>query len=279
MRIALLVNASSGQGTDADAIEAELRSAGAEVVSLPAERTQDVARHDPERVVIASGDGNVASAAEAAGAIGVPLAVVPSGTANDFARRMRLPSETADACRLAVRGKRVRRLDLALLGDRPFVNVAAAGLSPAATDRAGPLKPVLGPAAYLASALRAALTERPIRCAVRCDGRELFAGEAWQVMIGCSGAFGAGSRLDEADPADGLLDAVAIAAGPRLRLARHAYGLRRGRVSSQPGVAHARGRVVELELPAGERLNVDGDVVESALRAEVDPGRFELVVG
>jgi diacylglycerol kinase family enzyme len=62
-------------------------------------------------------------------------------------------------------------------------------------------------------------------------------------------------------------------------LARHAYGLRRGRVSSQPGVAHARGRVVELELPAGERLNVDGDVVESALRAEVDPGRFELVVG
>jgi sugar phosphate isomerase/epimerase len=96
MRIALLVNESSGQGTDADAIEAELRSAGAEVVSLPAERTQDVARHDPERVVIASGDGNVASAAEAAGAIGVPLAVVPSGTANDFARRMRLPSETAD---------------------------------------------------------------------------------------------------------------------------------------------------------------------------------------
>ena len=137
MRIALLVKESSGQGTDADAIEAELRSAGAEVVSLPAERARDLARHDPERVVIASGDGNVASAAEAAGAIGVPLAVVPSGTANDFARRMRLPSETADACRLAVRGKRVRRLDLAFLADRPFVNVAAAGLSrPPPTGRA-----------------------------------------------------------------------------------------------------------------------------------------------
>ena len=142
MRIALLVKESSGQGTDADAIEAELRSAGAEVVSLPAERARDLARHDPERVVIASGDGNVASAAEAAGAIGVPLAVVPSGTANDFARRMRLPSETADACRLAVRGKRVRRLDLAFLADRPFVNVAAAGLAgrhrPGGPAQAGP---------------------------------------------------------------------------------------------------------------------------------------------
>ena len=98
-------------------------------------------------------------------------------------------------------------------------------------------------------------------------------------MVGCSGAFGAGSRLAEADPADGLLDVVAIAAGPRLRLARHAYGLRRGRVSEQPGVVHARGRVVELDLPAGERLNVDGELVEPAPRVTVEPGRFQLVVG
>ena len=187
MRIALLVKESSGQGTDADAIEAELRSAGAEVVSpaggagagpraaTPSEWSSPAAtatsRQRPRRRVRS--------------AFRWPW--FPSGTANDFARRMRLPSETADACRLAVRGKRVRRLDLAFLAGRPFVNVAAAGLSPAATDRAGPLKPVLGPAAYLASALRAAPDQRPIRCAVRCDGRGLFAGEAWQVMIGCSG--------------------------------------------------------------------------------------------
>ncbi len=279
MKVVLLVNESSGSGTDGAALEGALRSEGAEVRRLPVERTPEAARHEPDRLVVASGDGSVSGVADAAGAIGVPLAVVPSGTANDFARRMGLPMDSGEACRLAVQGARLRRLDLARLGDRSFVNAAAAGLSPAATDRADPLKPVLGPAAYLVGAVRAALTERPVRCVVRCDDRELFAGEAWQVMIGCSGAFGAGSRLDEADPSDGLLDAVAIAAGSRLRLARHAYGLRRGRVSSQPGVAHARGRVVELDLPAGERLNVDGDVVESAHRAEVDPGRFELVVG
>ena len=111
-----------------------------------------------------------------------------------------------------------------------------------------------------------------------CDGREVFSGKAWQLMVGCSGAFGAGSRLIEADPSDGLLDVVAIAAGPRLRLVRHAYGLRRGRVSEQPGVVHGRGRVVDVALPPGVRMNVDGEIVPAAPRMTVEPGRFELVV-
>lgn len=278
MNVVLLVNEASGSGTDGDAIEAALRAEGAEVRRLPLDRTEEAAGLAPERLVVASGDGGVAPAADAAGGIGVPLAVVPSGTANDFARRMRLPFEAAEACRLAVHGTRLRRLDLGRLGDRPFVNTASAGLAPAATRRAGPLKRLLGPVAYMVGAVWSAATERPLPCAVRCDGREVFSGDAWQVIVACSGAFGAGSRLDEADPADGLLDVVAIAAGPRLRLVRHAYGIRRGRLSDQPGVVHARARVVELDLPPRERLNVDGELVEPAPPATVDPGRFELVV-
>jgi diacylglycerol kinase family enzyme len=277
VNVVLLVNEASGSGTDGDAIEAALRAEGAEVRRLPLDRTEEAARLAPERLVVASGDGGVAPAADAAGGIGVPLAVVPSGTANDFARRMRLPFETAEACRLAVHGTRLRRLDLGRLGGRPFVNAASAGLAPAATRRAGPLKRLLGPVAYMVGAVWSAATERPLPCAVSCDGREVFSGDAWQVIVACSGAFGAGSRLDEADPADGLLDVVAIAAGPRLRLVRHAYGIRRGRLSEQPGVVHARARVVELDLPPRERLNVDGELVEPAPGATVDPGRFELV--
>jgi diacylglycerol kinase family enzyme len=276
--IVLLVNEASGSGTDSDEIEAALRAEGAEVRRLPVDRAGDAASLAPERLVVASGDGGVAPAADVAGAIGVPLAVVPSGTANDFARRMGLPSDTVEACRLAVRGGRLRRLDLARLGERPFVNAASAGLAPAATRRAGPLKRVLGPIAYMVGAVWSAATERPLRCAVRCDGREVFSGHAWQLMVACSGAFGAGSRIVEADPADGLLDVVAMAAGPRVRLARYAYGLRRGRVSDQPGVVHDRGAVVDLDLPSGERLNVDGELLPPAPRAAVDAGRFELVV-
>jgi diacylglycerol kinase (ATP) len=278
VKAVLLVNERSGSGTDAEGLESELRSHGAQVVRLPVDRADEAGRHEPERLIVAGGDGSVAPAADVAGALGVPLAVVPTGTANDFARRMGLPRDEAEACRLAVRGERRRRLDLGRLDGRPFVNVVSAGLASAASRRARPLKGVLGPAAYAVGAVRTAIVERPLCCAVACDGRELLAGPAWQVMVGCSGAFGAGSRLVEADPSDGLLDVVAIAAGPRLRLARHAYGLRRGRVSDQPGVAHARGRAVDVALPPGERMNVDGDLVPQAPRVTVAPGHFELVV-
>ena len=56
----------------------------------------------------------------------------------------------------------------------------------------------------------------PVSCT--CDGRELLAGEAWQVTVAASGAFGAGAEVEEADPSDGALEVIAIEAGPRLGL-------------------------------------------------------------
>lgn len=280
VRVVLLVNESSGSGSGPSGREmaAVMRAEGAEPHLMPADRPGEAAAVRPDRIVVATGDGGVAPAAEAAGAAGVPLAVVPNGTANDFARRMGLPDDPVAACRLAVHGGALRTLDLGWLGDRPFVNAVSAGLSVRATQRAGALKPLLGPAAYAAGAVRAAVTARPLRCTVTCDGRQAFSGRAWQVMVACSGGFGGGSRIAEADPSDGLLDLVVLPAGSRLRLARDARTLRAGRIGDRPGVTHARAREVVLELPPGEGLNLDGDVVPAGPALRVDPARFRLVV-
>ena len=231
-----------------------------------------------DRVVLASGDGGVGPAAERAGDAGVPLAVIPSGTANDFARRMRLPADPREAARLAVRGEHRRRLDLARMGDRPFVNVATAGLSVDAARRASPLKRVLGPFAYLVGAGVTAVAGRPLRCAVDVDDRRVFQGKAWQVMVACSGAFGAGSVVDDAQPDDGLLDLVVIQAGRRLRLVQHAHGLREGGITDQPGVLSTRGSSVALGLPDGAQLNVDGEVLPARSPVTIAPGHFEVVI-
>ena len=66
------------------------------------------------------------------------------GTANDFARRLGLPDEISAACRLAVRGTKLESLELGWMNDeRPFVNVASAGLPAPAAERARRLE---GPA-------------------------------------------------------------------------------------------------------------------------------------
>lgn len=279
MRIALIANPASGGGLDPEALAATMRRHGAEV--RPCESPEAAAAYEPERVAVAGGDGTLGSAAELAGRLGVPLAVIPTGTANDFARACDLPSDPEAAAELAATGAETRPMELGRLADgRPFVNVASAGLASTAARRAEPLKPRLGPLAYGVGALRAAASGQPLACSVRADGREVFDGRAWQAIVAVTGAFGGGAEVGAADPDDGVLDATVLPAGSRLGLARRAWGMRRGTIAEQHDVCHARGTVVEVRLPAGTELNVDGEVANGGLeRVTVERGAFELVVG
>jgi diacylglycerol kinase (ATP) len=276
--LALLTNPESGRG---DAREAErlLREHGAEVRSFGLDEQDDAVAWRPERIVVAGGDGSLGLAAETAARAGVPLAVVPVGTANDFARALELPDDPAEACRLAVEGGETRRLELGRMGQRPFVNAASVGLSPVAAGKAHGLKRILGPFAYSVGALRAGLGAEPVVCRVSCDDELLFDGPAWQATVAVTGAFGGGSAV-EADPQDGELDVVVIEASSRARLVVRAYGLRAGRVESQRGVHSGRGRTVEVRTDGQTGFNVDGERVEAdGASFRVERGAFALVHG
>ncbi len=108
----------------------------------------------------------------------------------------------------------------------------------------------------------------------------MFEGRAWQVTVAASGAFGAGARIEEADPQDGALDLIAVEAGPRPGLVALAYRLRRGSLAEHRRATHSRCTQAHLEVPPGTAFNVDGEVVESgpaSFRGEA--GAFALVVG
>lgn len=278
--VALVANERSGASSPA-LCEERLRSFAAEVRLFDIGELENAVAWGADRVVVAGGDGSIAPVAAAAGAAGIPLAVLPVGTANDFARRLGLPKGLAAACRLAVCGTRLRSLELGWMnGERPFVNVASAGLPAPAAERARPWKERLGSLAYAAGAVTAGLSAKPLTCLVECDGRELLAGEAWQVTVAASGAFGAGAAVGEADPGDGALDVVAIEAGPRLGLIGLAYRLRSGRVTSHPRAFHCRCEHADVQVPDCTRFNVDGELVtEGAARFTAVKGAFRLVVG
>lgn len=264
-----------------------LRDAGAEVTILDASPQREeteaavrgAVRDGATRIVVAGGDGSVAPAAAAAGKHGVPLAVIPAGTANDFARAHGIPAEIGAATRLAAEGEKTLPHDLARVGDRPFVNVASAGLPPVAAREAEGLKDRLGPLAYVIGAVRAGLTAHPLDCAVTCDGCEVHRGGAWQVTVACSGAFGGGAEVD-ADPHDGKLDLIVIPAGARVKLAWRAYGLRSGRIDRQGEVGDRRCDAVEIDAGRAIELNVDGEVIEAdSASFTIRRHAFDLVVG
>ncbi len=244
MRIALIANPASGNGSDPESLATTMRRHGADV--RPCDGPEDAAASDPERLAVAGGDGTLGMVAE-----------------------------------LAATGERTRPMELGRLADgQPFVNVASAGLASAAARRAEPHKARFGPLAYGLGAIKAAASEQPLACTVTADGEPVFDGRAWQAIVAVTGAFGGGAEIGAADPDDGVLDATVLPAGSRLGLARRAWGMRRGTIAEQSDVCHARGAVVEVSLPPGTELNVDGEVADGGLECvTVERGAFELVVG
>ena len=112
---------------------------------------------------------------------------------------------------------------------------------------------------------------------VECDGETAFDGEAWQVTVAASGAFGAGASIPEADPHDGALEVVAVAAGPRPGLVALAYRLRSGGLAAHRRARSRRCTSAVVRVPDGTDWNVDGEIVPagtSHFRGEADAFRL-----
>jgi diacylglycerol kinase family enzyme len=284
VRLALIANPHSGTAPEPAELEARLRADGAEVTSVSIEEIADeedgdledgavaalTAAGPPDRIVVAGGDGSIGAAALCAARVGVPLAVVAVGTANDFARAKDLPLDLDDACALARDpAAAIAHAELGLAGERPFVNAAAAGLSVAAAHAAKPHKSRLGPLAYTLGALKAGISAPTLHCAIACDGDDRYAGDAWQVVVAVTGAFGGGSEIGGTRD-DGLLDVAIVPAGSRAGLVRRAYGMRAGRLTAQDDVTHERGAVIDVEISGHPTFNVDGET------CRCEPGHFTL---
>ncbi len=88
----------------------------------------DASQDDTVDVMMAGGgDGTVSAAAAAAFRSGKPLAVLPAGTMNLFARALHMPLDLDGALVAIARGK-IEKIDIATANDRPFVHQFGVGI-------------------------------------------------------------------------------------------------------------------------------------------------------
>jgi diacylglycerol kinase (ATP) len=101
------------------------------------------------------------------------------------------------------------------------------------------------------------------------------------VLVAATGAFGGESSTGGVDPADHRLDVAIVPAGPRVKLVRRAYAMRRGRLVHEDEVQHERGHEVELEIDEedGRWFNVDGEVLRLARSRFSVLGRIDVISG
>jgi diacylglycerol kinase family enzyme len=82
-----------------------------------------------KRIVVAGGDGTIASAAQLLTNSGTELAILPFGTLNHFARDLGIPFDLAEAIELAISGD-ARPVDVGEVNGRRFINNTSIGLYP-----------------------------------------------------------------------------------------------------------------------------------------------------
>jgi YegS/Rv2252/BmrU family lipid kinase len=129
------------------------------------------------RLVVGGGEGSVKETVDAVLALAVDarpeLAILPLGTANDFATGCGIPAQPLDALALARSGV-ARPVDAVRANDTSFVNVASGGFGAAVTASTPvALKNFLGGGAYTLSGVAQALSFVPYQGELRVPGETI----------------------------------------------------------------------------------------------------------
>lgn len=161
-------------------------------------------------VIAGGGDGTINEVATAliqCDSEQVPaLGIVPLGTANDFATSVNIPTDMANALKLAIAGRDVP-VDIAQVNNETcFINMATGGFGTRiTTETPEKLKSALGSVSYLIHGLMRMDTLKPDRCEIRGENFS-WQGDALVIGIGNGRQAGGGQQLcPEALIDDGLL--------------------------------------------------------------------------
>ncbi len=241
-------------------------------------------------VVVAGGDGTVREVAHALAGTGVPMGVVPIGTANLLARNLGLrPGDLADNVRHAITGDD-RTIDIGRIWletpDHPdtpyetvFLVVAGFGMDAAAISQTSEvLKRRLGWVAYFDSLVRRVFEVGEEIAIVLDDGPEQHV-ELRTLMIGNCGLIPAGIRLiPDAVLDDGQLDVVIMTPATPIGwlpiagkiLLRHRYQI--------DDLHHRPAQSVIARPRHPLAVQLDGDVVDavSCATIRIEPGALRV---
>ncbi|MEO5815133.1 MAG: diacylglycerol kinase family protein [Gemmatimonadaceae bacterium] len=123
------------------------------------------------RLLVAGGDGTIATAASALLKTEIELAILPGGTLNHFASDLQIPSKAEDALALAVDGTS-KPADVGMVNKRVFLNTSSAGTYVHFVRVREYLEPRFGyRIASFIAALRVLFTFRTISVEFEVDGQ------------------------------------------------------------------------------------------------------------
>ncbi|WP_297525581.1 lipid kinase YegS [Sulfurovum sp.] len=236
-----------------------------------------------ERFIIGGGDGSVNEAVNALAQLPRAerpvLALMPLGTANDFARACTIPLECLEALHFAVHGN-IAAIDIVKANERHFVNMATVGFGAQVTAQTPvELKNFLGGGAYTLTGVLKALDFAPYKSKIVTPQHELDLHGIIAGAIANGRQAGGGQVLaPRAMINDGLLDIVSIIQFKLVDIPKVLWEIQNPSANGQ-FIKYLQ--VPWLECHAHDEIpvNLDGEPYHSStICFEVMPGAIDLVL-
>lgn len=236
----------------------------------------------PEHILIAGGDGTVNRLINFMRnhKITTPIAILPTGTANDFAATIGMPDNPIKALR-AILGGKVTKVDLGRVGDKYFINVLSCGLMCDVSQRTPTvMKNTFGKVAYYFSSISELPNFRRMKITV--ESKELsYCGQCLLVMIFNGRSAGSVKMAQSASITDGVLDVLIIKGDNIVYTIRTLFHFLLQRKGVYPDdVVYFRTNRLKIHLE-GENVatDIDGEQGgEFPLDVECLPNELEVII-
>jgi len=212
-------------------------------------------------IVAVGGDGTIGEIANGLVDRNKSFGLIPSGTGNDFIRSLDIPSDILGAMETILAGK-TRELNLGMVQNLYFVNVASVGLDAHIVDKAIAIKKhFTGTKAYIVALIRGLITYRTIHLELSIDDG-IHKSINTMLMAFCNGRFyGGGMKIAPmADFDDDLLDLCIIRKLSKLKLFVLFPSIFQGKHLRFKEVEAIRGKKIIIHTNDRLKVNIDGEV-------------------
>ncbi|MEB5704870.1 MULTISPECIES: lipid kinase [Pantoea] len=229
--------------------------------------------HRIDAVIVGGGDGTLNAAAPGVMQTGLPLGILPLGTANDFARTLGIPATLEQAVQIITDGQ-LRAVDLGEVNQHLFLNVSSIGFSAElARNLTAESKKRWGVGGYALAALRLLRQSRPFSATLIHEEQRMPI-RTVQVSVGNGRFYGGGMTVEaRAAPDDGLLDVYSLEVRHSWQLIALLPFLRRGTQGRWRNVRTFSTTALTIETRRPHYINADGEIIGQT------PAHFRLIAG
>lgn len=163
----------------------------------------------PDRVIAVGGDGTLKMVAEVLAGTGIPMGIIPAGSANGMAKELGIPNGIADCINIVLYGE-VRQIDAIRINTTDLcLHLSDIGMN-AQLVKYFEERGIRGMLGYARGIIKMFIKRRILQVTIN-DGKNKWEREGMMVVLANARLYGTGAMINpDGDPGDGLFEVVVV---------------------------------------------------------------------